>query len=270
MHNNYVVLSFTDGIFRPSNVGAIKVGLRVGAKRMVMYARRFGFGHPTSPDFPSESPGILWDPSRQNESALASMSMGYQVGVTPLQMAAAVSSVANGGELVQPRVVRAVTRDGVRKPVPRKVLAHAIDRDTAAEVTAIMEAVIERGTGRSAQIDGYTVAGKTGTAQKVENGRYSNTDYNLSFVGFVPSRKPVFTIVVVVDSPHRVSPYASTVAAPIFRRIAAAALQQYGVPPSPHCAPPSIAMRRVSTNQHNRPFDSPQGRPFDPPRALPS
>jgi len=256
------VLSFTDVIVRSSNVGAIKVGLRVGAERMGLYARRFGFGHPTSPDFPSESPGILWDPSRQTESALASMSMGYQVGVTPLQMAAAVSSVANGGELVQPRVVRAVTRDGVRKPVPRKVLAHAIDRDTAAEVTAIMEAVIERGTGRSAQIDSYTVAGKTGTAQKVENGRYSSTDYNVSFVGFVPSRKPVFTIVVVVDSPHRVSPYGSTVAAPIFRRIAAAALQQYGVPPSLNRAPTVLAMRRDTTDRDARPFDSAQGRPM--------
>src|SRR4029434_2807742 len=101
--------------------------------------------------------------------------------------ASAVSSVANGGELVQPRAIRAVIRDGVRKPVPRKALGRGIDAGTAAEVTSIMEAVIERGTGKPAQIDGYTVAGKTGTAQKVEKGRYSNTDYNVSFVGFVPS-----------------------------------------------------------------------------------
>src|SRR5204862_6572718 len=168
----------------------------------------------------------------------------YQVAVTPPQMAAAVSSVANGGELLQPRVVRAVTRDGVRKPVPRKVVAHAIDGSTAAEVTAIMEAVVERGTGRSAQIDGYTIAGKTGTAQKVENGRYSYTDYNVSFVGFVPSRQPVFTIVVVVDSPHKVPPYGATVAAPIFKRLAAAALQQYGVPPSINAAPPVLAVHQ--------------------------
>jgi cell division protein FtsI (penicillin-binding protein 3) len=105
-HHNYGVLSFTDVIVRSSNVGAIKIGLRVGSERMGMYARRFGFGRPTSPDFPSESPGILWDPSRQTDSALASMAMGYQVGVTPLQMAAAVSSVANGCDLLQPRVVR--------------------------------------------------------------------------------------------------------------------------------------------------------------------
>jgi cell division protein FtsI/penicillin-binding protein 2 len=86
-----------------------------------------------SPDFPSESPGILWDPAKQTDSALASMSMGYQVAVTPLQMATAISAIANGGELLQPRVVRAVTRDGTRKAVPRKVLARAIDRETRAE-----------------------------------------------------------------------------------------------------------------------------------------
>ena len=260
-HHNYGVLSFTDVIVRSSNVGAIKIGLRVGSERMGIYARRFGFGRPTSPDFPSESPGILWDPSRQTDSALASMAMGYQVGVTPLQMAAAVSAVANGGDLLQPRVVRAVTRDGVRKLVPRKVLSHAINRNTAADVTAIMEAVVERGTGRSAQIDGYTIAGKTGTAQKVENGRYSNTDYNVSFVGFLPSRKPVFAIVVVVDAPHKVPPYGATVAAPIFRRIAEAALQQYGVPPSINPAPPVLAMRRDTSDQGAPPLDFARGKP---------
>ena len=252
-HHNYGVLSFTDVIVRSSNVGAIKIGLRVGSERLGLYARRFGFGHPTSPDFPSESPGILWDPVKQSESALASMAMGYQVGVTPLQMASAVSSVANGGDLVQPRVVRAVIRDGARRPVPRKVLGRAIDAATAADVTAIMEAVVERGTGRSAEIDGYTIAGKTGTAQKVVNGRYSNTDYNVSFVGFVPSRKPVFTIVVVVDSPHKVPPYGATVAAPIFKRIAAAAMRQYGVPPSINPAPALLVARREAEGMHEQP-----------------
>jgi cell division protein FtsI (penicillin-binding protein 3) len=118
--HDYGVLSFTDVIVKSSNIGAIKVGLRLGPERLGIYARRFGFGRPSSPDFPGESPGILWDPAKQNDSALASMAMGYQVGVTPLQMAAAVSSVANGGQLIQPRVVRAVVRDGRRVPVPRK------------------------------------------------------------------------------------------------------------------------------------------------------
>ncbi len=102
------MLSFTDVIVKSSNVGAIRIGLRLGSERLGLYARRFGFGRALSPDFPGEASGILWDPARLDASALASMSMGYQVGVTALQMVSAVSAVANGGLLIQPRVVRAL------------------------------------------------------------------------------------------------------------------------------------------------------------------
>src|SRR5207244_10578355 len=102
-HHDYGVISFSDVLVRSSNIGAIKIGFRVGTDRLSRYVARFGFGHPVSPDFPGESPGIVWDPAKWTESALASVSMGYQVGVTPLQMVTAVSSVANGGELVEPR-----------------------------------------------------------------------------------------------------------------------------------------------------------------------
>jgi cell division protein FtsI (penicillin-binding protein 3) len=241
--HNYGLLSFTDVIVRSSNVGAIKIGLRVGRDRLSEYVRRFGFGRPASPDFRGESPGIVWAADKLTDSALASVSMGYQVGVTPLQMAVAVSAIANGGEVLQPRVVRAVIRDGTRALVPRKVLRRAVSADTAAALTTIMETVVTNGTGKRATIADYTIAGKTGTAQKVVNGRYSNSDYNVSFVGFVPSRKPAFTIVVVVDSPHKQPPYGGFVAAPIFQRIADAALRQYGVPPSINAAPPLLVAR---------------------------
>ncbi len=121
--HNYGVLSFAEAIIKSSNVGAIKVALQLGPDKVSDYVRRFGFGKPTSPDFRGESPGIVWDPSKLTDSALASVAMGYQVGVTPLQMVQAVSVVANGGELVQPRVVRAVIRDRRRLPVPRKIIA---------------------------------------------------------------------------------------------------------------------------------------------------
>jgi len=170
------------------------------------------------------------------------VSMGYQVGVTALQMATAVSSVANGGELVQPRVVRAVIREGRRVPVPRKVLRRTISPTTAAELTRIMEGVVESGTATRAQLDDYTVAGKTGTSQKLVNGRYSRSEYNTSFVGFVPSRKPVFTIIVVIDSP-RVEKYGGLAAAPVFRRIADAALRRQGVPATLNPAPPVLVAR---------------------------
>ena len=250
--HDYGILSFTDVIVKSSNVGAIKIGLRLGAERLGIYARRFGFGLASSPDFPGESPGILWDPAKQNDSALASMAMGYQVGVTPLQMAAAISSVANGGELIQPRLVRAVIKDGRRVPVPRKVVRRTIDAGVASELTTIMEQVVERGTATAAQIDGYTIAGKTGTAAKLVNGNYSTSDYNASFVGFIPSRAPVFTIVVVLDAPHTKGHTGGVAAAPVFKRIAQAAMRQYGVAPTIN-APPPILVERQETDGEPRP-----------------
>jgi cell division protein FtsI (penicillin-binding protein 3) len=251
--HDYGVLSFTDVIVKSSNIGAIKVGLRLGPERLGIYARRFGFGRPSSPDFPGESPGILWDPAKQNDSALASMAMGYQVGVTPLQMAAAVSSIANGGQLIQPRVVRAVIKDGRRVPVPRKVVRRAINEGVAAELTTIMEQVVERGTATAAQIPGYTIAGKTGTAARLVNGNYSTSDYNASFVGFVPSRKPVFTIIVVIDSPHAKGHTGGVASAPVFKRIAQAAMRQYGVPPSINPAPPLVIVHHEAEDGHEQP-----------------
>jgi cell division protein FtsI (penicillin-binding protein 3) len=243
--HNYGVLSFTDVLVRSSNVGAIKVGLQLGPERLGLYMKRFGFGRRTSRDFPGESAGIVWDPARLTDSALASVSMGYQVGVTPLQMAAAVSSIANGGELFEPRIVRAVIADGTRTPVPHRVVRRTVSADTAATLTGIMEEVVSRGTGQQAQVPGFTAAGKTGTAQKVVDGRYSHSDYNASFVGFIPSRNPAFVIVVVVDSPHGPNAYyGGSVAAPIFQRIADAALRHQGIPPSINPAPPVLVARR--------------------------
>ena len=154
-------------------------------------------------------------------------------------MVTAVSAVANGGELLQPRIVRAVVKDGVRLPVPRKILGRAISKDTAARLTPMLEAVVTDGTGKQAAVADYTMAGKTGTAKKLVNGSYKgHSNYNVSFVGFVPSRKPKFTIVVVVDSPHGVSAYGGTVAAPIFQRIAEQALRHYGVQRTIDAPPP--------------------------------
>ena len=262
--HNYGVLSFAQVIIKSSNVGAIKVALKLGPEKVGDYVKRFGFGRATSPDFRGESPGIVWDPSKLSDSALASVAMGYQVGVTPLQMAAAVSAVANGGELVQPRVVRAVIRDRKRLPVPRKVITRSITTNTAATLTEIMEGVVTEGTGKLAQIPGYTVAGKTGTAKKLVNGSYrGHSDYNVSFVGFVPSRNPVFAIVVVVDSPHRVSPYGGVVAAPIFQKIAATALRHYAVPQSINAPEPLLASRPSDTPER------PASGPIAPPRIVP-
>src|SRR5262249_5703214 len=136
-NHNYHTLSFTDVIVKSSNVGAIKIGFRVGTERMSRFVSLFGFGRQISPDFPGENPGIVWTPDKWTESALASVSMGYQVGVTPLQMVAAISSVARGGEYVEPRVVRAVYQNGRRYVVRPKVLRRPVSAETAATVTTI-------------------------------------------------------------------------------------------------------------------------------------
>jgi cell division protein FtsI (penicillin-binding protein 3) len=244
--HRYGTLSFTDVIVKSSNIGAIKVGLRLGPERLGRYVSRFGFGQPLGPDFRGESSGIVWNPAKLDSSALASVSMGYQVAVTPLQMAAAVSSVANGGSLMEPRVVRAFIKDGRRAMVAPKVLRNTVSPATLAELRTMMEGVVERGTAKSAQIDGYTIAGKTGTASKLVNGHYSRSDYNASFVGFVPSRQPALTIIVVIDSPHGRGYTGGVVAAPIFKRIAEASLRQLGVAPNINAFPPVLAARRES------------------------
>jgi cell division protein FtsI (penicillin-binding protein 3) len=247
--HDYGVLSFTDVIVKSSNVGAIRVGLRLGPERLGRYARRLGFGRVLSPDFPGETAGILWDPAKLDSSALASMSMGYQVGVTPLQMVTAVSAIANGGQLLQPRVVRALIRDGKRLEVKPTVLGTAIGKDTSVTLTGIMEQVVERGTATFAQIDGYTIAGKTGTAHKLVDGRYSNTDFFASFVGFFPSRNPVAAIIVVLDSPHAHGHFGGPIAGPVFQRIAQATLRQFGIAPTLNAPPPVLVASRAAPSE---------------------
>ena len=244
--HHYGLINFTDVIVKSSNVGAIKVGLKVGPQVLTDYVNKFGFGQTLAPDFKGETAGIVWSADRLDSSALASVSMGYQVGVTPLQMATAVSSVANGGHLLQPRVVRAFIKDGRRLEVPHREVRRTIEPDTAATMTAIMEQVVERGTAKAAQIEGYTIAGKTGTAAKLINGQYQKSDYNASFVGFAPSRNPALTILVVIDSPHGNGYTGGAVAAPVFKRIAEASLTYLGVGPNLNPAPPVIVARRTS------------------------
>jgi stage V sporulation protein D (sporulation-specific penicillin-binding protein) len=225
------IASFEDVIVKSSNVGAIKAGLRVGPERLKRYVERFGFGQTIAPELAGENGGI-WSPANLTDSRLASVSMGYEIGVTPVQMAAAASVIANGGRLLEPHVVRAVIRDGHRNEMAPKVVRQVVAASTAATMTSMMEGVVERGTATRAQLPGYRVAGKTGTSKKAIKGGYSNTDYNASFVGFLPSRRPAFTILVVIDTPRAGTYYGGTVAAPIFRKIAEAAVQHAGLAPT--------------------------------------
>jgi cell division protein FtsI/penicillin-binding protein 2 len=272
MHS-YGMLRFTDVFVKSSNIGAIRIGLKVGRERLGRYVRRFGFGTRLSPDFPSETSGIVWDPAKWDDSALASVAMGYQIGVTPLQMAVAVSSVANGGNLVEPRLARAIIKDGMRREVRPRVIRRTIGRSTAAELTTIMEQVVTNGTARAAAVHGYQVAGKTGTAQKLINGNYSHTNYNASFVGFVPSRNPVLTIIVVIESPHAIGYTGGVIAAPVFKRIAEASLHHLSVPPTLNPTPPILVARgaaQVDAEVAIRPVADTQGSPVEVVAGVPT
>ncbi len=235
---NYGTLTFADVIVRSSNVGASQVGVALGSDRLNRYVRRFGFGQMSARDFPGESRGIVHDLSRLREGELARVAMGYTVSVTPLQMAVAMNAVANRGELLAPRLVRAELRGGVREEIPVRVVRRVIGARTAATLTGIMEDVVARGTARAARIPGYSVAGKTGTAEKLlPGGGYSRTDHVASFVGFVPSTRPELTILVMVDG---VAGFGGAVAAPVFQRIGESVLRHLGVAPNLDAPPPLL------------------------------
>ncbi|MBM62877.1 MAG: penicillin-binding protein [Acidobacteria bacterium] len=235
---SYGALSFADVIVKSSNVGASKIGVKLGPERLGRYVRRFGFGQAFAIDFPGQSRGIVHDPSRITESTLARVAMGYSISVTPLQMAVAMNAVANGGELMAPRLVRGLRSSDSHSEVPGRVIRRAVTQETASMLTRIMEDVVSRGTARNARLAGYTVAGKTGTAEKIVNGRYSETDHVASFVGFVPSTKPALTILVVIDDVAR---FGGSVAAPAFKRIAEASLRHLAIPPNVDAPPPILA-----------------------------
>ena len=243
--HHYGTLTFTDVIVKSSNVGAIRAGFRVGHERLERYVRRFGFGtRLLNAELPAESPGIVW--SKLSDDALMSVAMGYQVGVTPLQMATAVSSIANGGVLMRPHLVRATIRNGVRQPVAPLALRRTVTADTAATLTTIMEGVVDRGTAKTARIEGYTIAGKTGTAAKLVDGQYSKSQYMSSFVGFFPSRKPMLTVLVVIDTPRNGAYFGGTVSGPVFKRIAEVAIRHVGIPRSIEPEAPVVIARNTS------------------------
>lgn len=228
------VLSFADVIAESSNVGTIKVSLRLGKERFHRYIEAFGFGKKTGVDLPGEAPGMVKDHPEWSGVSIGSIAIGQEIGVTPMQMAAAFSVIANGGTLMRPAVVSEIVdpdgREGRRfRPA---AAGRIISEETAAKLRKILQRVVESGTGQRAKPTGYTAAGKTGTAQKVdaETGRYSVKEYLSSFVGFVPAGDPQLVILVMIDSPVG-SVYGGTVAAPVFRAVAEQSLAYLQVPP---------------------------------------
>jgi cell division protein FtsI (penicillin-binding protein 3) len=225
------VLSVRGVLANSSDVGAIKIALRLGAPRFNDAIRAFGIGRSTGIELPGENRGLLRPIENWSASSIGSLAMGQEVSVTPIQIISAISAVGNGGTLNRPHIVREI--DGgtpaALQPDPRPQTA--TDPETAAAVREMMEDVMLEGTGKHSQLDGFTSGGKSGTAQKIDpaTGRYSATQYNASFVGFAPVNNPAVTILVVLDSP--VGPHhGGEVGGPVFKRVAEQVLAYLGVP----------------------------------------
>lgn len=216
-------LTITEMLVRSSNVGMVELILDMPPERLWDMYQRFGFGQVTGTGFPGESAGVLRDYARWRTLEQATLAYGYGLSVTPLQLARAVSAIADGGRLRQPLLIM----DDTQYP-PQSVL----DPKIALELGEMMEAVVESpiGTGRSAQIPGYRVAGKTGTSRKSISGGYANR-YVSSFIGYAPASRPALAAVVVINDPGGENYYGGQVAAPVFSRVMSSALRLNNIPP---------------------------------------
>jgi cell division protein FtsI (penicillin-binding protein 3) len=233
-HEKFAWLTFREVIEKSSNVGAIKVGQRLGKERLYDYLARFGLGSRTGVDFPGEATGLLRPPQQWSEVSLASLSIGQELAVTPLQLATAFSALANGGTLMRPHLVKAIIKDGqaIQETTPVPV-RRAISESTARQITNLLQGVVTRGTGKAAAVEGYTVAGKTGTAQKFDAtlGKYSPQKYVASFIGYLPAEQPRATILVSIDEPQGAAAWGGVAAAPLFSAIAQQTMRYLRVPP---------------------------------------
>lgn len=243
-HDPHPVMNWSvnDILTQSSNVGTIMVAQELGAPRLDDYLGRFGFGHETALGFPNEASGITLPLDEWSGTSIGSIPIGQGISVTALQMLAAFNVIANDGVYVSPRLVLArVADDGTRQPVAAPPDHRVVSTSTARQMSTMMMSVVDTGTGTSAAIPGYRVAGKTGTARKPqESGGYEdgegNYHYVATFAGFVPADDPELSMIVVLDEPTS-SIYGGEVSAPVFAQLGQYALARYGIAPPPQLAP---------------------------------
>ncbi len=228
------LLSVADVLAESSDVGSIKVGLRLGDDRFYKYIRAYGFGQQTGIELPGETRGMTKPPNRWSKVSIAAISMGQEIGITPLQLVGLISTMANDGMYVAPRIVAATTSP---QSVPQTIAyqptgqRRVISAFTAAEMRQMMQGVVLHGTGKKAVLEGYSSAGKTGTAQKVDplTHAYSHTKYVGSFAGFAPVNNPVITVAVILDSAVGLH-QGGQVSAPVFQRVTQQVLEYLHTP----------------------------------------
>ena len=226
-------LTFRQVIEKSSNIGTVKVAIKLGGDNLYAYIKKFGFGDLTDVDLPGEVPGFIRPPSKWSGTSIYAIPMGQEVTVSAIQMARAMSAIANGGKLVRPRVIQAVQdkHGEIIKEFQPETVREVLSEETAATMRDILSGVVTDGTGQYAKVEGYDVAGKTGTSQKIENGTYSHSKFIGSFVGFAPVKDPKIVVVVMLDQPHP-QYYGGVVAAPVFSRVVKDALRYLEIKPA--------------------------------------
>lgn len=244
------ILSFPEVIIHSSNVGTIQIGQHLGEECLFKTIKAFGFGQKTGIDLPAEENGICRSLNSWSQISLASLSIGYEISVTAIQMLQAMNAIANRGVVTTPKIVKKIlvsSNEEKKEPLRYK---RQISEETASTLASILKKVVQEGTGKAAGIKGYDIAGKTGTAQKIDpsSHAYSSVSHTASFIGFVTAEKPLFSMIVVIDDPQG-QYYGGQVAAPVFRKIAEQVLQYLRIPPQEEATQTIIAAK------HWRPMD---------------
>ena len=217
------------------NPGFVILGQRLGVNTLFDYIDKFGFGKKTGVDLNGESTGILFDRSKVGPVELATTAFGQGVSVTPIQQVTAVSAAIKGGTLYKPYIVKSINEpetNTVIKENKKEIVRNVISKETSEKVRYALESVVANGSGRTSYIDGYRVGGKTGTAQKVENGRYMNNNYILSFIGFLPADNPQVVVYIAVDNPKGTVQYGGTTVGPLSKAVLKDCIKALNIPKS--------------------------------------
>ena len=261
-HRAFGYLSVRDILIKSSNIGAAKLALSVGQEKFYEYIRRFGFGERTGIELPGEINGVIRPPRLWSKISITRIPMGHEIGVTPLQMTVAMATIANSGKLIMPHIVKSITAaDGkVISSLSPVVLRQVISPETARQIGDALRGVVsDRGTAAAAAVPGFTIAGKTGTAQKVaRNGGYEQGKYVVSFVGYLPAEHPEFVGLVMLDDAHTTKPelnYGGLVAGPIFSRVAEKAARYLDLEPHEEIrkAIPVAPVQKTTPAERDRP-----------------
>src|SRR3954451_12855056 len=252
--HGYGELSVQDILVHSSNIGAAKLALSVGEQKFYEYIRRFGFGERTGIELPGEIPGVIRPPQSWSKISITRIPMGHEVGVTPLQMTVAMATIANGGKLITPRIVKSITSaDGQTvSDFSPSIVRQVVSPETSRQISSALRGVVsDRGTAAAASVPGFIIAGKTGTAQKVDpHGGYEKGKWIVSFSGYLPADKPEFVGLVVLDDAKTKTPeqnYGGLVAGPTFSRLAEKAARYLDLAPQPDLIKPPGAERVASS-----------------------